>query len=206
MSATETIMEKKEAKINNTGIWIFRVLVLVAVGVMLVSWFLPWWTIDLEEIGKDIVQIRPWGLVVDERMGSFDVLIKGADMPAWFAPFMWAYLACCVIAVMVGAWVRGKEVGIGKLKIKLSQFLIGGVGLSYIIAGIFAAVYISIRLKGFYNTPLQGRIYVELGDAAHTYAESSLMTGYYVIFVAGLLFLVLAIFRDKITGEKKLGA
>ena len=201
MAVTKTMTEPKEAKGSSVGVWVFRVLVVAAAVLMLVSWFQPWWTIHVEELGKNIVQIRPWGLEVDERMGSFDVLIKGAALPNWFAPLMWVYLVLCMIALLIGAWVRGKYVSLGRFKMKLAQFFTGGVGLSYILVGVIAAVYASIRLKGFYNTPLQGRVYVELGDAAHTYAESSLLLGFYLIFAAGLLLVLLAFFHDLITDE-----
>lgn len=188
---------------NNSKIWLFRILVLAGAAIMLASWFLPWWTIDINDLGYDMVQIRPWGLVVDQRMGSFEVLIKGANMPEWFAPLMWAYLALCLIALLVSLFVRGSTFGVGTFKLHLSQILVGGVGVSYIIAGIVAVVYASMRLASFYNTPLQGTVYVELGDAMHTSAESRLLPGYYLIYAAGFLLLVTALLRDKLTGESK---
>lgn len=187
---------------NNAKDWLFRILVAAGAGVMLVSWFLPWWTIDIEELGPDLVQIRPWGLAVNGRLGSFDILIKGAAMPEWFAPCMWAYLGACLVALLIGLSIGGKEFVFGKLKFKLSQLLVGGVGFSYIVAGVVMAVYTTIRLGAFYNTPLQGRIYVDLGDM-HTYVTSSLLPGYYLIYVAGLVLIALAVFHDKITGESK---
>lgn len=206
MKEAETMTETTEPKVNNARVWLFRLLVVVAAGVMLVSWFQPWWTIDIEALGKNMVQIRPWGLDMDERMGSFSVLVKGAEMPAWLAPFMWAYLVCCMLALAVGAWVRGKYVGLGKFKMKLAQFLIAGVGLSYIIAGIVAAGYASTKLKASMNIPLQGHVFIDLGDPFITYVDTRLLPGYYLIFVAGLLCLVLALLYDKIIGEPKRGA
>jgi hypothetical protein len=206
MKEAETMTETTEPKVNNARVWLFRLLVMVAAGVMLVSWFQPWWTIDIEALGKNMVQIRPWGLDMDERMGSFSVLVKGAEMPAWLAPFMWAYLVCCMLALAVGAWVRGKYVGLGKFRMKLAQFLIAGVGLSYIIAGIVAAGYASIKLKAGMNIPLQGHVFIDLGDPFITYVDTRLLPGYYLIFVAGLLCLVLALLYDKIIGEPKRGA
>lgn len=200
MNVTKTVA-KPATKGSTIGVWAYRILVLVGAGLILYSWFQPWWKIDLEEIGTNIVEIHPWGLAVDERMGSFDVLIQGAQMPGWFAPFMWAYLGLCMIALLAGIVIRGKFFNIGSLRIKAAPFLVGGVGLSYFIVGVVAAVYASIRLKSFYSTPLQGRIYVELGDAAHTYAESSLLPGWYWIFAAGALLMLVAFFHDLITNE-----
>jgi hypothetical protein len=188
---------------SNARVWRFRALVAAAAGVMLLSWFMPWWTCNVEELGEDIVQIRPWGLVVDQRMGGFEVLIKDAQMPQWFTPMMWAYLALCMLALLTGLFLRGQAFGIGRLKIKLSQLLIGGVGFSYIVAAIVAVVYASMRLKGFFEVPLQGRILIDLGEPMITYVNTHLLLGYYLVYVAGLLLVVLALLRDKITGEVK---
>ena len=190
---------------SNAKVWLYRVLVAAGGGIMLVSWFMPWWTIDIEELGPDLVQIRPWGLAVSDRLGSFDILIKGAAMPDWFGPAMFAYLGLCILALLVGMFVRGKTFGFGKLKLNLSQILVGGVGASYIVAGIVMAVYASMRLVSFYNTPLQGRSYVDLGDM-HTYITTTLLPGYYLIYVAGVVLGVVALLRDRITGESKPGA
>lgn len=198
--------ETMKPQVNNTRVWLFRLLVVVAAGVMLVSWFQPWWTIDIEALGKNMVQIRPWGLDMDERMGSFSVLVKGAEMPAWLSPLMWAYLVLCMLALTVGAWVRGKDINLGIIRMKLAQFLIAGVGLSYIIAGIIAAGYASMKLKAGMNIPLQGREFIDLGDPFITYVDTRLLPGYYLIYVAGLLCLVLALLYDKIIGEPKRGA
>ena len=187
-----------EAKVNNTRVWLFRVLVVAAAGVMLVSWLLPWWTVDIEMFGNDMVQIRPWGLVLDERMGDFKVLLKGADMPVWFAPFMWAYLGLCMLALLVGAFLQGKELGIGRFKIKLSQLLIGGVGFSYFVVGVVAAIYASIRCKACMGIPLLGRSFVDLGDPLVTYVTSRFLPGYYLIYVAALLLIALAFLRSRI--------
>jgi len=189
-------------KASSAGSWIFRGLVVVAFGVMLVSWFMPWWSADIEMLGYNIIQIRPWGLQLGERLGGFGILLKGAAMPAWFAPMMWAYLGACMLALLVGILAGEKVISYRNFKMKLSQFLVGGVGLSYIIAGIVAAVYASIRMGNMGGIALQGRTFVDLGDPLATNVDTRLLPGYYLIYVAGILFLVLAIFRDTITGEE----
>jgi hypothetical protein len=198
MNVMDARTDITDAKASNTGIWIFRVLVVAVAGVMLVSWFLPWWTVDIEAFGNDMVQIRPWGLVLNERMGDFKVLLKGADMPVWFAPFMWTYLGLCMIALLVGAWVRDKELDIGRFKIKLSQLLIGGVGFSYFVVGIVTAIYGSIRANAIMGVPLLGRSFINLGEPLITYIESRFLPGYYLIYVTAILLIALALLRDKI--------
>jgi hypothetical protein len=190
-------------KVNTARVWLFRLLVVAAAGVMLISWYLPWWTIDIEGFGIGMIQIRPWGLVMSKQMGDFAILLKGAAMPSWFAPLMWAYLGLCMIALVVGMFALGKNIKAGKLTVNISQLLIGGVGLTYIIAGIVAAVYASMRMKTMANIPLQGRAFVDMGDPLIAYVDTKLLPGYYLIFVAGILFLGLAIFCYQITGKPK---
>jgi hypothetical protein len=188
---------------NNAKTWQFNALVTAGAAVMLASWFLPWWTANIEALGNDVVQIHPWGLEVDPRLGGFTVFIKGATMPAWFAPSMWTYFGLCMMALLVSLCMRAKEVAIGRFKIRLSQLLAGGVGLSYIVAAIIAVVYLSMRLKGFFDTPLQGRKPVDLGEAMRTYVNTSLLLGYYLTYCTGFWLLALALFHKKIMGKPK---
>lgn len=201
---------------SNSRVWLFRILVVAAVVVMLVAWFLPWWTVDIEALGNDIAQIRPWGLDTSERLGGFSVLLKGAEMPPWFTPMMWAYLGGCMIALLIGLWGPGGEVRVGSFKLNLSRLisfgkfnislplvLIAGVGASYIVAAVVAAVYASMQMGNMMNIPLQGRAFVDLGDPIVTYVDTRLLTGYYLVYVAGLLLIALGLFRDRIIGEPK---
>lgn len=194
----ETRTDIMDEKSTNTGIWLFRILVIAAVGVMLVSWLLPWWSVDIEMFGNDMVQIRPWGLVLDERMGDFKVLMKGADMPVWFAPFMWTYFSLCMLAILIGLFAGKNEIRIGKFKMGMDQFLIGGVGLSYFVVGIVTAIYASIRCKSTMGIPLLGRNFVNLGDPLETYVTSRFLPGYWLIYVAALLLIALAFLRSRI--------
>jgi hypothetical protein len=197
----ETNTDLKQVNVSETKIWMFRFLVVIPAAIMLVSWFLPWWTIDIEGFADKAAQIRPWGLELCGQMGGFAILMKGTEMPSWFGAFMWVFLGLCMLALVVGLFVRGKEFGFGKLKFSLSQILIGGVGIAYIVCGIVAAVYAGMRMKSTFDVPLQGRAFIDMGDPLIAYVDTYLLPGYYLIFIAGFLFLVLAILRDKITGE-----
>jgi len=202
MEATEARPQVMEVKTSTAKVWIFRFLVLATAGVMLVSWFMPWWTIDIEGFATNAAQIRPWGLELCDQMGGFAILLKGTEMPNWFGPMMWAYLGICMLALLVGLFVNGKSFSLGNFKISLSQLLIAGVGFSYIVAGIVAAVYAGGRMQRTFDVPLQGRTFIDMGDPLIAYADTRLLPGYYLIYVAGILLLVLGLLRYKITGEK----
>ena len=206
MEVTETKTGTTSAKASDGKSWLFRFLVIVAVGIMLVSWFMPWWTIDIEGFATDAAQIRPWGLELCDQIGGFAILLKGTEMPSWFGAFMWVYLSLCMLAILVGLFVPEKKFSFGKIKFTLSQFLIGGVGFSYVFAGIVAAVYAGIRMKSTFNVPLQGRAFIDMGDPLIAYADTRLLPGYYLIYVAGLSLLALALLRNKITGAENPGA
>jgi len=201
MSAVDTtVKEDKKARPSAARAWLFRLLVVAAAGLMVYSWLQPWWTCDIEGFGNDMIQIRPWGLAISENMGDFAILLKGAEMPSWFEPAMWAYLGLCMLALLVGMFLQNKIMRLGSIRMTICQFLTGGVGLSYIIAGIVAAVYASIRMEAMGGVPLQGRLFIDLGDPIIAYVNTRLLPGYYLIYAAGLAMLVLAFVQDLITG------
>ena len=109
----KTMTDTRVVKASSARIWLFRILVVAVAGVMLVSWFLPWWSADIEMLGYNIIQIRPWGLQLGERLGGFEILLKGAAMPAWFGPMMWTYLGVCMIALLVGIAAGERKISFG---------------------------------------------------------------------------------------------
>ncbi len=201
MDGTENLSEKTEEKSSKKGTLILRALVALGSLLFLVSWFMPWWTIDIEGFGNRMVHIRPWGLVIDERMGDFRILLKGSEMPAFFTPLMWFYFALCVIALVVGFIVCVKSIRLGKLKMTLSQLLVGGVGLSYFVAGIVAAVFASFKMEKM-GVPLVGRTFLDLGDPVIAFLDTYLLPGYYLIYVAAVVLILTAIFEKKILGKR----
>ncbi len=170
---------------------------------MLISWFMPWWKAAILELDRSVL-IRPWGLEHD--LGDLAGYIQGAEMPSWFAPFMWAYLGICMLVLLFSLFAPAKEVRLAKFQFSLSQLLVGGVGLSYIVALIVAVVYASMRVGEFWDLQLIGKTYVELGEIEKGYVEANLQLGYWVAWVAGVLLLVLGLLRNRIVGQPKLGA
>lgn len=187
---------------NTNRKWLFILLVLVGAGLMFAGWFLPWWTIDVEGFATDVVQIRPWGLDICEQMGDFAILMKGAEMPAFFAPFMWTFLGLCVVAILVGLFIEA-DVKIGNRKIKWSQLLVGTVGVGFIVMAIVAAIYASQRMGSAFGAPLQGRAFIDMGDPLIAYVDTRLLPGYYLLYAAGLTLLLTAIFREKIISQSE---
>jgi hypothetical protein len=167
---------------------------------MLLSWSTPWWRAVILEIDR-YIQIRPWGL--EHNLGDFAGYIAGAEMPAWFAPFMWTYLGICVLLLLASLFAKEKGIRFGKFELSLPQALIMGVGLSYIVVVVVAAVYASIRLGDYWDVKLIGRTYVQIGDVEHSYVETGFLFGYWLACAVGPLCVVLGLLRNKIIGNPK---
>jgi hypothetical protein len=178
-------------------VWLFRFLVLVASGLMVVSWILPWWRGDLSLVGA-YVQIRPWGLETD--LGAYATYIDSAFMPVWFAPVMWTYLGLCIAALLFSMFAKNKEIRIWKIKSTLPGFIIGLVGFSYIAIVITAVIFAAIRSGDFYGTHLIGKTGVDF-KTEHFSVNANLLIGYWLACGTGTLLAILALLRHKITGQ-----
>ena len=187
-------------------VWLFRGLVIVAAGLMLLSWFMPWWSADvLYFFLEKAIVIHPYGLEVcpvEEIAG----VIPGAEMPAWFAPLMWAYLGVCLLSLLSSLFVGEKEFSLSKRRYKKAKLLIGGVGLSYIVVVVLAVIIAAIRTGDFWGLRLQGYTFISLGYPMESDLYARLLLGYWLACAVGPLLIVLALLRNKVIGKPKLRA
>ena len=183
--------------------WIFRGLVLVATGLLLYSWFLPLWGLDIAMLRPDAVIVRPWGeeLFLDNWAAQFNI----PTMPDVFAPLMWTYLVISVVLLLSSLVVGEKTFSLGRLRLSLPQAIIGGVGFVHLIFAAVIPIMITIKLGQFQlagvTTPLQGTVTFNLGDPYVSEATSSLRLGYWLAWGVGTFLVVLALLRNKIIGR-----
>jgi len=189
-------------------VWIFRGLVGIAAGLMITSWLLPWWSCTIAQIGfSPVAQIYPYGLWLNmEEIGGYLDYLKGAEMPAFFAPLIWAYLGLCIALLLSSLFVKEKTFNLGKFRFSLPKVLIGGVGLSYIIVAVLAVIIAAIRTGAYFQTPLQGQFTINIGDPFVSSAFTSLEFGYWLACGVGPLLIVLALLRNKIIGKARLNS
>ncbi len=185
---------------NNARVWLFRVLILAAAGLMLLSWFMPWWTADILELDATVV-IRPWGL--EENLGDFASWIKGSDMPAFFAPAIWTYLGICIAALLFVSWIKDRNIRLLRKHFSLPKFVIGLVGFSYIVVVVLAVIIAAIRTGDFYGLALIGYTYIDLGEPMISGVEAGFLLGYWLACAVGPLLIILALLRNKIIGKSK---
>jgi hypothetical protein len=188
---------------SSSRVWLFRGLVVVAIGLMLLSWFRPWWICTVDAIymlNQGFIKIRPWGL--EHNLGSFAGYITGSDMPVWFAPFMWLYLGICIAALLYAAWIKNKVIRLIGRNFNLSKLIIGAVGISYILVAVTAFVYAKIQTAEF-GVNFLGYTYFQVDPHAGGYGDlnASLQWGYWLTYGVGLILIALALLRDNILGK-----
>ena len=181
-------------------IWIFRGLVIVALCMLIVSFLGPWWIVNVTgEMSMEApVTVYPYGLQLD--LGGYAGYIRGAEMPVWFTPLMWVYFGIVVIALIFSLFAKESNVNIWKIRTTLPKFIIGLVGISYIIVAIAAVTVISIRASDFFGMRLLGKVLIS--DHPIIYAVGTLQPFYWLACVTGPIIIVLALIRSRIIGEK----
>jgi len=100
-------------------VWLFRSLVIVAIGLILLSWFMPWWRADIIML-NNWAQIRPYGLELDPFTAGY---FPSAKMPAYFAPLIWTYFAIIMILMVFSLFVKDRILRLGKIKISLQKLI-----------------------------------------------------------------------------------
>ena len=184
---------------------IFRILTIAGGGLMLVSWFMPWWQAWIVALRELAVVIHPWGLE-SFMPQEYAAWLTGADMPDFFAPLMWLYLVLCMAALVFSLFASDKiRLGLGKFKLPLPQWLVVGVGVSFIVFVVVCAYVISLRAPEFYDAPLQGTVHVAFSDHEVSDVITSFQPGYLLACAVGPLLTVLGLLRGLIVGKPKLG-
>jgi len=186
---------------SNTGLWIFRGLTLVGMALFLYTWFQPWWVAYIEQLGENGVVIYPHAMNISGQLRNYPQWIVGAEMPAWFFPLMWVFLAICIFSLVASLFYKNEWFAVGKHKISLAQFLVGLAGFGYTVFVIVFVITVAIRASEFYGTTVQGSVFISKADYAESYVHTSLQPGYWIACGVGLGLLVLSLLHKKLVGK-----
>jgi len=185
---------------TNVRVWIFRLLLLAVIGLLVYSWFQPWWQASIETIGDDAAVIRPW--VLETNMPpEVMAFVIGSQMPSWFAPVMWTYFGIVVLVLLVSLFITNREIHLWKIRVTLPGFMIWMAGFSYIVVVVLAVIVAAIRTGEYYYMKLLGTTLIDLGGEMVANAYGNLLIGYWLACAAGPLLIVLALLRNKIMGK-----
>jgi len=194
--------DTQKARLGGAGAWLFRVLVVAAAGFMVYSWFTPWWGADIAVLpGEDHLLMRPWGIeVAGQVRANADESLW--SMPWFFEPFMWTYLAVCMLALAASLFVQ-RRISLGRFSVSLAAVLIGFVGLSYLIAvGLAYGI-------GELRADAAGSNFIGRSTVTHAMTGnkvrmvSDLKDGYWLALGAGPLLIVLALLRGLFVRKPK---
>jgi hypothetical protein len=193
-------MENSKSKFN-IGAWIFGGLTLVALGLILYTWFQPWWIAYIEELQQVGVTIYPHAMNILGTLRDYPEWIVGSEMPVWFFPAMWVYLMICVFALIASLLYTDEWFSVGKNKISVAQFLVGLVGFGYIVFVIVFPIVIAIRAPQFGGVKLQGSVFISVNEHTESYVNTSLQPSYWIACFIGPALMLMSIFRNKILGK-----
>lgn len=189
---------------NGLRNWIFRILTLVAGGLWGYAWFQPWWVAYIEELQENAVVIFPYQLVLSGTLRNYPQWIVGYEMPAWFWPFVWVYLALCVGLLIFSLFTTARDVvDIGKLRLTMPQLLVGLVGLAFILFVVIFPIVITIRAPQFHGVVLQGNVFISMDEHTESYVITALQPGYWIGVGTAAFTFVLALLHKVIVGKPK---
>jgi hypothetical protein len=185
--------------LKNKRSWLFFALAAVAVGLLITSSILPWWTCDINapygEMGvKPKVEIYQYGLKHNlDQMRDF---VIEDETPFLHNVLAWVYIAVSGLMIMLGALIQGRN----------GRWLLGIAGVGYIVYALVAIYVIvsnriadfGIELTGWSSSEHHGTV-----DITVSY-YSELGQGYYLAFAAAGLCVLLAVLQPLIAGKARL--
>ena len=169
---------------GGAGVWIFRVLIIAGAAFMVYSWFQPWWSAKVAVIpGDNHLVLHPWGIeTVAQVRANADASMW--SMPWFFAPFMWTYLAVCMLALAASLFVS-RRFTLGRFNLSLPQVLVLLVGLSYLVA-VGLAFGIGELRAAWAGTNFIGKsTFIEPQSDAKIKMVSQLRDGYWIALASG---------------------
>jgi hypothetical protein len=190
---------------NSPRSWIFRILTIAGLGGLVYTWFQPWWTAYIEALRENGVTIFPYNMVISGTLRDYPQWIVGAEMPTWFWPLMWVYLAVMIGLLLLSLFVSSADrVRLGKIDISLPQLLVGLAGFAYIVYVVTFVVVVAIRAPQFYDVPVQGSIFISMNEHTESYVITSLQSGYFTACAVAAVLFILGFLREKIVGKAEL--
>ncbi len=195
MTTSNVTTASTGVKTPRASVWLFRGLVIISAGLMVLAWLSPWWAADSSGglSLKNAVVIHPWGL--EQNLGTYAQYITGADMPGWFAPFAWTYLGICLVVLLCAVVLKDKIVRFMGRRWTRSEIMVGLVGVSYIGTALIMFIVAKIRTADF-GVNLLGQSKLAVGPERLT-IDSSLQIGFWLAIGVGLLMIGVAYYEYR---------
>ncbi len=180
---------------GNAKVWLFRALIVIGLAMLVGTWLSSWWSMDISRLGNSVVNIYPTGLQHKLTPEYFVLAHGAADMPAWFTPFAWCFLAALVVGLVLSMWLKGIW----------GRLLLAAVGFGQFCTPIGMLIVAGLKLTSA-GMPLQGDSYYTAGGYYETAISTSLQPAWFVALGVGVYIMLLALLRERIIGKPKSAA
>jgi hypothetical protein len=185
---------------KNKRIWIYRGAIIVGIGALITSWFLNWWSLDIESFFKiDAIIIHPYGLEDSSQLSS----ALGVGLPQWFTPVIWIYFILVNLALLAGAIFTDKNIKMFGREFNLSRWLVGIAGFSYVVVAVIAVIVAAVMTGGIDGLTLIKRYYISMGGGMMSWVKGSLDPGYWLACGTGAFLIAISVLRNKIIGKNQ---
>ena len=174
-------------------IWVYRILVVGVSGLIIRSFLLPWWTLNvavdpdsgaLPQI-PDVVRIYAYGLRSD--LTQMEDVVKPFITPHYQTVAAFIFLGVSIALILLSIWLKGRK----------GRLLLGFFGSVFIGYGLAFFLMLKKGLAGP-EYPMQGRFYIKF-----SLITTTLKPAYFGIYIAGAALILLALLRDVIAPPPK---
>jgi hypothetical protein len=155
---------------------------------MITSFAMPWWQASQLEVRSYTSNISVtnaitiYGFGLRHNLTQLASYIKSDVTPLYQTVLAWIYIAVSVFLALVSTWL-------GRIK---GTLLLGFIGIGYIVYAAAAGFLVIPQRLGAYGFALRGLSTIYNAGAAVT-MQANLSPGYYMAFITGGLFIILAV-------------
>jgi hypothetical protein len=156
---------------------------------------MPWWICNIDVPGAEAKAVHVWIYAYGLRHDFIQLrgYIMADETPFYQTALAWLFIIACAGIVLWSAWNKSTK----------ARMLLAGAGLLYIAyAAIAIFIVVQNRLADF-GIALFGWSSNVFGDTVEVavFHFAALQKGFYLANIAGVMCLVLAVFRNQIGGD-----
>ena len=175
-------------------VWLYRALVLGVIAFTVVSFTMPWWTVDVK-VGNNWTGVQIYGFGLRHNLVNLAEYLAEDETPFYQTALAWGFVGLVSIAFLWSIFIKGWK----------GRLLIGTAGLAYAAYAAVAVFFVVANRVGHFNIAFLGwstDVYDQIQTIDVTYF-ASIDKGYYLANAAAGLAIILAIMRTVIDGQKK---
>ncbi len=166
--------------IDNWKMWLFRLLVAAAGGLMIASFIMPWWIGRFD--GGQAINIYGWGL--RHNLNTLANYVADDVTPIWQTVIAWIYVGLSVVLALVST-------KLGRWK---GSLLLGIVGIGLIVYAFVAVHMVITNRLAVFGIAIEGFSAVGEGISIYT----ALQSAHTMAYIAGGIWLGLAVMRGVV--------